>query len=419
MFKTLDECIHYIENQIPQKIDLSLSRIRKAAELLGNPQNSYRTIHITGTNGKGSTASFTAQLLSSQGLKVGLFTSPHLVVYNERMRINQKMIADADFIFFVEQIIHHVFPFVQLTVFECLTLVGYLYFANQQVDVAVIEVGLGGRYDATNIIEATVACVTNISVDHVHFLSNNTERIAFEKAGIFKSESINLHTVDTISLQHILQAEQKNVQHIEPYINYTPTNRGFMIEFMLNRLEYKGPFPMFGTHQIRNLEAALKVSETYLNLVKRPLQAELFYEQLSHLSWKGRMERLKENVYFDGAHNTAGIEALIQTIETHFQQAEVHLIFSVMKDKEYEAMLQKLNACSLITHVYFLPLTINRSLDCLPSHLKSDSKISEINLDDVSSIINQNGITIFAGSLYGYAEIQKRVDKEGDLSFKC
>lgn len=407
MFQTIEQCIAYIEQQIPQKIDLSLDRIQAAAKLLGNPQDTYPTIHITGTNGKGSTSAFTTQLLASQNLRVGLFTSPHLMTYNERIRINESMISDRDFIFLIDVIITDVIPHIQLTIFECLTLVGYLYFANQNVDVAVIEVGLGGRYDATNIITPKIACVTNVSIDHVHFLSDNIMHIAHEKVGIFKAESINIHTVDNPLLQEIFQEGT----HIDSFINYQPTENGFAIQFQVDQFVYRGDFPMYGVHQIRNLEAALKIVFTYLNLVNRPLLREQLSEQIQHLQWRGRMENLAHNIYFDGAHNVAGIYALVNTVATHFHDClkPVRVIFSVMRDKDVTEMIKILEQSDVIDHVYFLPLSFDRALQVLPNDVVSSSKISEISFSDLHLLIKDNVITIFAGTLYGYGKIKELI----------
>lgn len=413
MLQTMNECISYLENQVPQKIDLSLDRIIKAATYLDNPQNKYKTIHITGTNGKGSTSAFTSQLLTSQGLRVGLFTSPHLRVYNERICINGEMISDFDFIASVNQLITDVLPHVQLTLFECITLVGYSIFAKKKVDVAVIEVGLGGRYDATNIIIPTIACITNISVDHVQFLSDDPLKIAKEKAGIFKQAAYNIHTVDDESL-HPVFSEEVESTYISPFISFLPHKRGFHISVQYDDLTYVGDFPMYGLHQIRNLEAAIAIVISFLNLENQPLQIERFSEQIQNLTWKGRMERLQHNVYFDGAHNNAGIDALIQTIETHFRDESVYIIFSVMKDKDYGSMLDALLSCQWIQHVYFCALPIERSLQEIPENFVSSSKISKISYTEISRVLQENQTTILAGSLYGYELVSKVLNKEGD-----
>lgn len=413
MFQTIEECIQYIENQIPQKIDLSLDRIEQAAQILGNPQTTYQTIHITGTNGKGSTSSFTNQLLQSQGLKVGLFTSPHLQKYNERIRVNDTLISDCDFIEQMKKIVDVVLPCVQLTIFECLTLAAYQYFADQKIDVAVIEVGLGGRFDATNIITPKVACVTNISIDHVQFLSDDPIKIAYEKAGIFKTDSLNFHTVDDLKLHSILNQEQESV-YIRPFISYKATRQGFDIDISHNSFQYKGCFPMYGIHQIRNLEAALEITIAFLKLANMPLNVEVMGEQIQRLSWKGRMEQLIDHVYFDGAHNVAGIQSLNQVINTHFQNEKIDVIFSVMKDKNVEQMLQMLIENANINHIYFLALPFDRALQSIPDIFVSSPKISAIDFDTLPLLTNESEITIFAGSLYGYEKIVELIAKVGD-----
>lgn len=399
------ECIEYIEKQIPQKIDLSLNRMKEAAFLVGNPENQFKSIHITGTNGKGSTSSFTAQLLEKQGLKVGLFTSPHLINYNERIRINSLFISDKDFIRLVERLIEDVFPTVQLTIFESLTLIGYLYFAEQQVDVAVIEVGLGGRFDATNIITPLIACVTNVSIDHVHFLSDDIKKIAAEKAGIFKASSCNLYAVDNCDIQKIMTKQYK-ATYIQPFIQSTATNDGFNLSFNLPNEQITCQFPMYGLHQIRNLETALTIVKQYFLLEKQVLSSELLGEQIQNLTWKGRMEKLKDGVFFDGAHNIAGIESLIETIKTHFPHTKINVIFSVMADKDYSQMIQLLTNQKDITKLYFMPLPYERALKELPKEIVSSTQILQIDPLQIKEIIAEEAITIFAGTLYGYGFVE-------------
>lgn len=400
------ECIAYIENQIPQKIDLSLKRMEQAAHILGNPEKKFKSIHITGTNGKGSTSAFTAQLLEKQGLKVGLFTSPHLISYNERIRINNVEISDTEFSKLIECLIQNVFPLVQLTIFETLTLVGYLYFAEQNVDIAVIEVGLGGRFDATNIITPTVSCVTNISLDHIHFLSDDIKKIAAEKAGIFKKESCNLYAVEEIELQKIM-TEENNATFIKPFIKYTSLASGFDIAFELNNQKYHCHFPMYGLHQIRNLETAITIVKHYFLLEKQELVSELLCEQIQHLTWKGRMEQLQDCVFFDGAHNIAGVESLNQTIKTHFSDKKVTIVFSVMADKDYSKMLEIFKNQSNIKQLYFLALPYERALKELPRDVVSGTQILQIAPEQIAHVVSENEITIFAGSLYGYAFVKE------------
>lgn len=407
MFSTIEECISYIENQIPQKIDLSLERIEKAAKLLGNPEKKYKTIHVTGTNGKGSTSSFTTQLLASQGLCVGFFSSPHLLSYTERIRINNHEISEQEFIALVEQFVQHIFPHVQLTIFETLTLMGFLYFANQNVDVAVIEVGLGGRFDATNIITPQIAAITNIGIDHVHFLSNDVRKIAQEKAGIFKKGAVCLYTVEAPELQSIVK-QFGTEEYVAPYIHYTPTESGFHIQVAHASVSFEAEFPMFGAHQIRNLELALEMTIRYFILENRDVNVEILREQIKTLHWAGRMERLQPRVYFDGAHNSAGIDALIHTIEKHFSKQKVAVVFSVMADKDYRSMIEQLDKAQCIDQLYFLALPGARALQKIESDFNLNVKITEITFDNVNSLTNQHDIVIFAGSLYGYEHVVKQ-----------
>lgn len=404
MLSTIEECIHFIENQVPQIIDLSLERVIYAAEIINNPQNSYDTIHVSGTNGKGSTTFYTSKILSLHNLKVGRFTSPHLVKYNERFSINDKNIDDAQFVEISNYIISNILNKVQLTIFEFLTILGYEYFKRNNVDVAVIEVGLGGRFDATNIILPKIAAITNISIDHQQFFQNDIEKIAYEKFGIFKENSINLHTIESqelITKTLSIQKKSPETTYIAPFLNYEMDENGVEINLKGCLLH----FPFYGKHQIRNFELALKIAQNYLAIVNKVFSTELISRSTNSFLWAGRFQNLEKNVFIDGGHNVAGVKSALSILHDHFQNKQFIIVFSVMKDKDYQLMIEAMEASPQVSNIIFYELDMDRALKF--EMLKPSRKVKQFN----EKIQSEDSNILILGSLYLFSAVDTILNK--------
>jgi dihydrofolate synthase/folylpolyglutamate synthase len=273
-------------------IDLGIDKILRASQFLGSPEKSFKSIHIAGTNGKGSTAVFLSSILERSGYKVGLFTSPHLSDIRERVVINQEMILKDDFVKLyrlVEEVDSK--NNLQLTYFEVITMIAFLYFSESKVDFAVVETGLGGRLDATNIIEPEVAIITRLAVDHKRWLGETLEAIAKEKAGIIKKGLTSLVTI---------HQEEDAMKVIEK--KCVSNNVSFYVEEPLNN---KVALGLAGKHQRENAALALKTARL---LKEQGCDISGEVDTLKDVSWPGRLETISGTPYIilDGAHNLSG-----------------------------------------------------------------------------------------------------------------
>ena len=312
---------------------------------LGDPQNDYKTILIAGTNGKGSTATMTASILRSAGYKVGLYTSPHLVDVRERIVVNSKKIIRKDF----DQIIANIKEKLKkpLTYFEFLTAAAFIYFQRQKVDVAVLEVGLGGRLDATNVCRPLVSIITNIAFDHMAYLGNTLESITNEKAGIIKQNGICITAAKQKKVLHVL----KNICAERKAKFYRLGADIKIVKQPPSSFAYQGLYrklsgliiPLQGEHQLANAAlavAAVELSEKNgLKIDNNAIRAGLKKAYLD-----ARLEVIKKDPLFllDGAHNPAGISVLCRALKNDFSYKRLILIFSSLIDKDYRQMLKKI-----------------------------------------------------------------------------
>ncbi|MGD0021923.1 MAG: folylpolyglutamate synthase/dihydrofolate synthase family protein [Smithellaceae bacterium] len=329
-------------------VDIMHFGLESIAELLsrlGNPQNDYRTILIAGTNGKGSTATMAASILESAGYKAGLYTSPHLVDVRERIVINGKKITRNDF----NQIIVNIKEKLKnpLTYFELLTVAAFVYFQRRKVDIAVLEVGLGGRLDATNVCKPLVSIITNIAFDHMAYLGNTLESIAIEKAGIIKQNGICLTAAKQKNVLQVLKnicAERKaNLYRLGADIKIIKQKNSFFAYQGLYRKLNGLTISLQGEHQLAN--AALAVAAVELsdkNGLK--IDNDAIRAGLKKACLDARLEVLQKEPLFllDGAHNPAGINSLCRAFKKDFSYKRLILIFSSLIDKDYCRMLKKI-----------------------------------------------------------------------------
>lgn len=321
------------------KADFNLDRMFALMESLGEPQKKYPIIHVAGTKGKGSVSALCASALQAAGYKVGLYTSPHLEDYTERIRVNGEPISHEQLIELVEEIKPHVAKIPKLTTFEITTALGFMAFAKFGVDAAVLEVGLGGRLDATNVVMPKVSVITSLSYDHMAVLGNTLALIAGEKAGIVKD---GVPVVSSPQKDEALQvllrvAKSKNCE-------FTLVGKDVTFEFVessldgqklrIQNLEFR--IPLLGSHQIENAAtayAALKAGGI-------PITDEDIQKGFSQVQWRARFEiaRLDPPLIFDSAHNQDSFEKLYETLETYFPGKKVYLIFGASEDKNIPGM---------------------------------------------------------------------------------
>ena len=316
-------------------IKLGLKNISDFLSLCNNPHNKIKTIHLAGTNGKGSTASILAKILQENGQKVGLYTSPHLIRFNERIRINGCPISDQEIIDFIQQHQKTIMDS-SITFFEATTALAFTYFERNNVDVAIIETGLGGRLDSTNVIRPIQTIITEIDYDHTHILGESIELIASEKCGIFKkntpalTSNSNKKVLNTIKYcahekQSPLTVIDKNKSTI---IEHTPQS----ISFLHN--ETKFILPQAGSYQKNNAILAIETCKAHFSKIN----ISEIQSSLKKWIWPGRMQIMTENIFYDVAHNANAIEKLSKDLYSIYNKKPIGLLI-LKNDKLTDKLL--------------------------------------------------------------------------------
>ncbi len=345
----MDQAIAYLKQLPYTEVKPGLDRIRCLLEAVGTPHERLRAVHIAGTNGKGSVAAMIASVLHSAGYRVGLYTSPHLISYGERIQINHTWISERD----VTALADELMPIADSmadkpTQFEFLTAIAFLYFARHKIDIAVVEVGLGGRFDATNVITPWVSVLTNVALDHTDLLGDTIEKIAWEEAGIAKK---NVPLVTGERKREALAVIERECATVgAPLVpardrtrrlDFTWDYQEFEIA-SLGRVRVK----LLGGYQEENLAVALEALRVLQEHLEIP--AEAIMQGLERAWWPGRFEVVQREPYvivLDGAHNPHAVRALRDDLRRYREKYRIKksvLLFGVLKDKDYQAMAQTL-----------------------------------------------------------------------------
>ena len=300
-------------------IDLSPDRISSALEKLGNPQDDLKYIHVAGTNGKGSVCTMLESILREAGYKTGLYTSPHIWNYTERIKVNGEEIPEEVFAQYIEQIAD---LNIHLTEFEILTITMFLYFKEQNADIVILETGLGGRFDATNVIKQNLcSIITHIDLDHTERLGNTKDKIAFEKAGIIKSNSAVITSEGYEAVRD--KADEMNSMFIlaSPFVNP----------------EFIQALALKGNHQVENLALVI----TAINYLFKDIDDKTILEGLKKVKNPCRFEYIEEkNLIIDASHNPNGIQALRDNLDWFYPESERRFVFGCLKNKDYEKMMK-------------------------------------------------------------------------------
>jgi dihydrofolate synthase/folylpolyglutamate synthase len=366
----MGEPLAWLEGLQPSTIRLGLDRVRSALSALKNPETNYPAVHVAGTNGKGSTCAFAASCLRAQGYRVGLYTSPHLVRFNERVQINGEAILDPVLEDAIVKVREQVPTELDLTYFEFTTLVALQHFADERVDVAVLEVGMGGRLDATNAARSVVTAITPVSFDHMDYLGHTLAAIASEKAGIIKP---NVPVVVGRQEPEALEVIEKTAHargarlyelgkefDLEPE---TVGKWGARWTYRGMRTRVTGLQPgLRGPHQLQNAAMAMACLEL-LEDGGLQITRENVRSGLAGTRWPGRLEEVAgtPKVVLDGAHNPNGAETLVKALDAVYPGQKVYLVFGVLADKEWRPMLKTL--LPRCESVYLTPVKSPRALD--------------------------------------------------------
>jgi len=334
------------------KLEPSLERIESLVHLLGDPQHAYPVVHLTGTNGKTSTSRMIDALLRARGLRTGRFTSPHVESMTERISIDGEPIPEEGFV----EAYHDVAPFAAivdsegeypLSFFETVVGMAYAAFADAPVDAAIVEVGMGGSWDATNVVDAKVAVITPISVDHAKYLGERPEDIALEKAGIIKPGTTVVTAEQPPAVMEVLleRAAEVGATVLREGVDFGVVHRvpavgGQMLRIQGLRAEYAEVFlPLYGAHQGQNAALALAAVEAFAG--DEPLDAELVHEAFAETTSPGRLEIIRRSptIVLDAAHNPHGARATAEALEDSFTFNPLVGVVGVMTDKDYEGVL--------------------------------------------------------------------------------
>lgn len=396
-------------------IKLGLDNIFHAVSLLNleDKLDKITFIHIAGTNGKGSTASMLNTLLCKlTDKKIGLYTSPHLLIFNERIKINGINICDNEIIKIAEKIFKTCSN-IKLTFFEFTTLICFLYFIENKVDIAVIETGLGGRLDATNIIKSKISIITSIAYDHSEYLGDTLEKIAFEKAGIIKENNILIlaNTSQNKAIKNIAAKKCiKKIYELTNNLNYKINENKTFDLFVENKIVFKNTLlNLKGAHQYSNASLAL----TALNILFPEIKN--INDVLENVTWPARLEVLNiksklTKLYLDVSHNAEGVSATVSYFQKNYPKDKIIVACGFMKDKDYKTMVE--TYLNISAKILLFPTKIRgRELnfsDYSNTFLDNNNIFIYKSIEEaINNLLNSDGIGLISGSIYNVERVHK------------
>lgn len=419
---TIETALEWIHSRLKFNIRPGLTRIEALLKLLGNPEKELSMLHIAGTNGKGSTVAFTRGILEQLGLTVATFTSPFIETFGERMAINGHPIPDEKLIKYVEQLK----PLVEemdkderlagITEFEIITALAFRYFADEHVDVALIEVGLGGLLDSTNVIQPVATAITTIGMDHMDILGDTLEKIAAQKAGIIKPDTpLVTGKIADEALAVIAEIAQTNqAKHYQYSIDY-------QVEILENeRFNYKDDEihllnlekSLLGLHQIDNAALAVKLTMVYAHKVGLSPSEEAIREGLRRTFWPARMEEVSQAplTLLDGAHNVHAMQRLLENLKNEFSGRKITILFSALVTKditEMIKMLQTVDNSKLILTTFDYPKALK--LEDFAYLEKENVRLAEDWKSTYAALkenLHKDDVLLMTGSLYFMSQIR-------------
>ena len=437
LIKRMREAEEAILARAPEHdLEPSLDRIRAVMELMGDPQHTFPVIHLTGTNGKTSTTRIVEALLRELGLRTGRFTSPHLHTMRERIALSGQPISEEKFLAAYDEVL----PFIEIvdarsvaeggprmTYFEVLVAVAYAAFADAPVDVAIVEVGLGGRWDATNVADGAVAVVTPVALDHQHFLGPDLESIATEKAGIIKPDALAVVGVQEPEVAQILA---DRASEVGARVAFEGNDFGLLTREVAvggQQISVRGLagdytellLPLHGVHQAQNTVLAIAAVEAFLGGGEERLDPDVVRAALGAVASPGRLEivRRSPTVIVDAAHNPAGALALRNALEDSFNFARVIGVVAILKDKDATEMLEVLEP--VLDHVVVTRTTSARAMDPeelgeLAASIFGEDRVSVVRdlpdaLDTAAGLADEGGVgggVLATGSVTTAAEVR-------------
>lgn len=418
MLLNFQEALDFLYTRHAIGMKLGLEHIQSLVKDLNHPERNFKSIHLAGTNGKGSTASILASIFQCAGYKTGLYTSPHLIHVRERIQINGEMIPENRFVQYIDENLHLINKNTA-SYFEIMTAMAFLYFSDENVDIAILETGLGGRLDATNVILPELCVITDISFDHTKTLGKTLKEIAGEKAGIFKDQIPVVTGVQRPSIITLLKqmAEQKSAPfYATREAVRTKTERlddtGCQFSFQYDSTDLESlHLNLIGSHQVKNANTALMA----VHVLKQNgwlISEEAVRSGLNQVNWPARLQFFpgSPKLLVDSAHNQAGVKNLIYALKEIMQFKRLIFVFGVLKDKEYSAMLEMI--ASVSDFILFTKPNNDRALD--PNMLQKNSVIqhkpTEVHeqvkdaIERAYILADEDDLICAAGSIYFVGE---------------
>jgi dihydrofolate synthase / folylpolyglutamate synthase len=432
MFQTYEEAVEWIHARLRLGIKPGLTRMEWMLDRLGHPERRMKTIHVGGTNGKGSTVTFLRSILETAGYRTGTFTSPYFEQFNERISINGQPISDEELV----QAANIIKPLADEleetelggpTEFEVITAMSLYFFAKiNPVDVVIYEVGLGGRFDSTNVIHPLVSVITSIGLDHTNILGDTYEKIAFEKAGIIKNgvsvitgvkqpEALEVIRSRAAELKSPIYQLGENFFHDEKESLHNGEQFTFTSMFSKHK---KLETSMIGSHQVDNASLAVMAAEILSNYYSFIIDESHIREGLKKAYWPGRLEVLSDSplVVIDGAHNEEGITALATEIKSRFADNKVSILFAALTDKKLDRMINILDEVS--DSLTFTTFDFPRAAKAeelfeagSPSENKTIAHDYKKYLESKIVDLKENEVLIVTGSLYFLSEVKPDIVK--------
>jgi len=425
MFHSYEEALNWIHSRLRFGIKPGLTRMEMMMEKLNHPEKQIKTVHIGGTNGKGSTVTYLRNILQQAGLTVGTFTSPYIEQFNERISVNGKPISDEEIL----SLANKLFPIVEEmdkmeiggpTEFEIITAMSFYYFAYMnKMDIVIYEVGLGGRFDSTNIISPLLSIITSIGLDHTAILGDTYGQIAFEKAGIIKKETPIIAAVKQTDAQNVI-VKQANEMEAPIYL----LDKDFTIDEYYSRstcesFVLKSPLfrwtdlqiTMFGKHQVENASLAV-IGAQLLRDMFESINEDSIRKGLFQSKWPGRFEIISKSpfVVVDGAHNEEGVEALVDVLVKRYPEKNINIIFAALSDKKTDKMIAKLD--QVATTITFVTFDYPRASPSTLLYEESNHLLKEQNDNWKEAILKQlerleeENMLLITGSLYFISEVK-------------
>ncbi|PMC37147.1 bifunctional folylpolyglutamate synthase/dihydrofolate synthase [Bacillus sp. UMB0899] len=428
VFTKYEDSINWIHDRLKFGVKPGLKRMEWLLNELGHPENNIPTIHVAGTNGKGSTISYMLHMLMEADYNVGTFTSPYIETFNERISINGQPITDDEML----QLVNEVKPYVEKieetdlgspTEFEIITTMMFLYFGKvNKPDFLLLETGLGGRLDSTNIIDPIISVITNIGYDHMNILGNTITEITREKAGIIKKGKPIFTAAEKEEALDVL-AQTAKEREAPCYSlgtdisikNLSTWEQGEMFTIQTKHNTYEDvKIKMRGNHQIKNAALAISVIDYLMDQGVVKITIDQVLVGIKKSIWKGRFELIQENpvVIVDGAHNDEGIESLIDTANRHYSHSRIHILFSALSDKNYKKMIERLS--NVATSMHFTTFEFPRAAkaeDLFSACDLEDKSFSESWQELLDELVfsyknEKSDIIIVTGSLYFISTIR-------------